>query len=938
MMKRLGSISATVAFVTGVLSVGAALAQAPLGFTIDPTSGIRGSTVNGQVSTADVAANCVTDLTAFQDRFTQLFQGPFVSGDTVGDLPQTWFPDPNNIVYENTNQMAYLFTLATVLGISADLNGAAGTALPQTFVMTFADVVTQKPLGTLGHFDPATGVGSVVVPDLIPGSYPVAAVCVGPSFDLDKLRAGIEASGAYFTSLGMQFGADGPNSPEFEAWAQGFLNTTSTGFDLIIEFATAVGPTLIQNIAQFDALGVQFFNIVNPTLGFTIDPTSGPRGTVVNGQVNPADVAQYCVTDVPGLQAEFQAVIAGPYEGGGPQGELFNRFFPTPDFIFTTTDQAAYSLTGITALGIGANIFNSADTALPQTFVMTFADPLTQEPLGTLGHFDPTTGVGSVVTPDLTPGPWPVAAACVRPFLDVDQLEAGIRKNGAFLTSIGAPADINSPEFSQFVIDYLGDPNADIFQFLNAIGPTLVQNIVSPAALGVQFFTITTPTLGFTIDPTSGLPGETVNGQVNPADVAQYCVTELEPFQTEFQDLIAGPYAGGGTGGDLFPRFFPGGDFVFENHDQAAYSITGIIALGIGANINGAAETALPQTFVMTFADFAQNPLGELGHFDPVTGVGSVTVPNIDPGLYPVAAACVRPLMDLDPLEAGIRKNGAYLESIGMPADINSPEFQTFVENFPGANGDLFAFLNIIGPTIIQNIVSPAALGVQFFTILADVDHFQCYRARTTGFSKVPITLSDRFGNRSATVRSAIDLCAPANKNGEDPEAPGSPGYLTSYKISPSGSFQQVSGVVAENQFGSVTLNVKKPKVLLVPTAVSSSGPPSSADGAFVNHFNCYDVRIANGTPAPLPGSVTIQTAFETVQVQPQKPKRLCVPTSKNGEPVIASRPENLLCYKAKSGKGLNPAPTVFLKNQFGQQTQRLGQRRELCIPTDLAP
>jgi len=227
---------------------------------------------------------------------------------------------------------------------------------------------------------------------------------------------------------------------------------------------------------------------------------------------------------------------------------------------------------------------------------------------------------------------------------------------------------------------------------------------------------------------------------------------------------------------------------------------------------------------------------------------------------------------------------------------------------------------------------------VQFFTILADVDHFQCYRARTTGFSKVPITLSDRFGNRSATVRSAIDLCAPANKNGEDPEAPGSPGYLTSYKISPSGSFQQVSGVVAENQFGSVTLNVKKPKVLLVPTAVSSSGPPSSADGAFVNHFNCYDVRIANGTPAPLPGSVTIQTAFETVQVQPQKPKRLCVPTSKNGEPVIASRPENLLCYKAKSGKGLNPAPTVFLKNQFGQQTQRLGQRRELCIPTDLAP
>jgi hypothetical protein len=47
---------------------------------------------------------------------------------------------------------------------------------------------------------------------------------------------------------------------------------------------------------------------------------------------------------------------------------------------------------------------------------------------------------------------------------------------------------------------------------------------------------------------------------------------------------------------------------------------------------------------------------------------------------------------------------------------------------------------------------------------------------------------------------------------------------------------------------------------------------------------------------------------------------------------------ENLLGYKEKSGKGLNPAPTAFLFNQFGQQVQRLGQRRELCVPTELAP
>jgi hypothetical protein len=74
------------------------------------------------------------------------------------------------------------------------------------------------------------------------------------------------------------------------------------------------------------------------------------------------------------------------------------------------------------------------------------------------------------------------------------------------------------------------------------------------------------------------------------------------------------------------------------------------------------------------------------------------------------------------------------------------------------------------------------------------------------------------------------------------------------------------------------------------------------------------------------------------VQLQPQKPQRLCVPTSKNGEPVVGSSPENLLCYKTKSKGGLNPQPSAFLANQLGAQTQRVGQRREICLPTVLTP
>jgi hypothetical protein len=228
-------------------------------------------------------------------------------------------------------------------------------------------------------------------------------------------------------------------------------------------------------------------------------------------------------------------------------------------------------------------------------------------------------------------------------------------------------------------------------------------------------------TLGFTIDPTQGLPGSTVSGQVNPEDIAAHCVTDLAQFQARFQALIDGPFAGGTASGDLFSRFFPGGEFVFDTCDQAAYSLTGITAIGIALNVGGAAETALPQTFVMTFADLAtQQPLGPLGHFDPVTGMGSVVVPNLAPGSYPVVATCVGPTLNLDMLEAGIRANGAFLESLGFPTcDINSPEFAQFVQELLGPDADLFAFLNAFGPTFIQNIVTFDALGVQSFTVLA---------------------------------------------------------------------------------------------------------------------------------------------------------------------------------------------------------------------------
>jgi hypothetical protein len=231
------------------------------------------------------------------------------------------------------------------------------------------------------------------------------------------------------------------------------------------------------------------------TLGFTIDPTQGVPGTVITGQVDPADVAASCVTDLAEFQAEFTVLLNDVFDvdGNTTQTELFQRFFPgQTDFIFENCDQLAFSITGLTSFGIAQNVNGAAETALPQTFVLTFADIATQEPIGELSTFDPVTGTGTVVAPDLAPGSYPVVATCVGPTLDIDALEAGIRETGDFLRSLGFTDEIcdpNIPEFQAKVEELFGE-GTDLFAFLEAIGTDVIQNIVEFQALGLQFFTI----------------------------------------------------------------------------------------------------------------------------------------------------------------------------------------------------------------------------------------------------------------------------------------------------------------------------------------------------------------------------------------------------------------------------------------------------------------
>ena len=85
---------------------------------------------------------------------------------------------------------------------------------------------------------------------------------------------------------------------------------------------------------------------------------------------------------------------------------------------------------------------------------------------------------------------------------------------------------------------------------------------------------------------------------------------------------------------------------------------------------------------------------------------------------------------------------------------------------------------------------------------------------------------------------------------------------------------------------------------------------------------------------------LNVENQFGTFTTDIKKPRSLCLPTNKNGEAVLNSR-DTLMCYKTRSNprKSLFPGP-LFVNNQFGDfdpdDFRRVTRPTELCVPSSL--
>ena len=222
-------------------------------------------------------------------------------------------------------------------------------------------------------------------------------------------------------------------------------------------------------------------------------------------------------------------------------------------------------------------------------------------------------------------------------------------------------------------------------------------------------------------------------------------------------------------------------------------------------------------------------------------------------------------------------------------------------------------------------------------TASVQVPSVQCYDVQT---GPVPalhdIAVEDEFGPSTVELIGPKRICNPASVNDSDPNAPTNPDHLVGYKLRQREPFTRMKDQRISDAFGQLTVDVVKPELLLVPSTKSVTAPPPPVTTFGIDHFKCYGVKRGRRNIRGL----HIEDQFGPLTVEVKKPKRLCVPASKNGEPVL-DRVTHLMCYEARIASMDRPfvAPEqLFIANQFGETSIGRFRPTELCVPAVLNP
>jgi hypothetical protein len=220
---------------------------------------------------------------------------------------------------------------------------------------------------------------------------------------------------------------------------------------------------------------------------------------------------------------------------------------------------------------------------------------------------------------------------------------------------------------------------------------------------------------------------------------------------------------------------------------------------------------------------------------------------------------------------------------------------------------------------------------------------FQCYeidRATQPAIKDLPV--EDVFGASLIDVggRGRVKrLCNPASVNGQNAGAPSEPNHLVGYVVNKrTPKLATLVPQTVANVFGTTDLKVLRPILFAMPSAKSLVAPPAPLAPPAIDHYQCYAVgnagtlRVAN---------VQVVDQFGTLTLDVKRPSRLCVAADKLAEGVLDPAAA-LMCYQVRASAGATPFRgidgPVYVDNQLGPDVLKVTRPTELCVPSTVVP
>jgi hypothetical protein len=158
-------------------------------------------------------------------------------------------------------------------------------------------------------------------------------------------------------------------------------------------------------------------------------------------------------------------------------------------------------------------------------------------------------------------------------------------------------------------------------------------------------------------------------------------------------------------------------------------------------------------------------------------------------------------------------------------------------------------------------------------------------------------------------------------------------------RVPGTGKFPKTLNQTVVDAFGTMTVDLLKPERLYVPSAKSLVTPPTAPGAPVTDHFTCYKMRTSPHTPKFLPRLASVVSdQFGSLSLNILKPKRLCVATNvSNTEPGADTHTEHLVCYQAKMQSTFTPL-RAYTANEFGNETLDVKKPIEVCVPAAVNP